>query len=78
MKKIYDVLMARKNDRGEVIKTKEGKKIYDNRGAIIEDDKGYKKLVLNTMHGEVWFYLYESKPKVEEPKGDIDSDLCPF
>ena len=78
MKKLYDVCLPRKNSKGEFVKTKDGKSIYDNRGSIIENDKGYKSLVLNTMYGELWFSLFEAKPKVEEPKGDIDSDDIPF
>lgn len=80
MKKLYDVLLPRKNSKGEFVK-RNGKSVYRNYGAIVENDKGYKSLVLETMHGEVWFSLFESKPKEEkpvEPAGDIDNDYVPF
>lgn len=80
MKKLYDVLLPKKNSKGEIVKTKDGKNVYKNFGAIVENDKGYKSLVIETMHGEVWFTLYESKPKEEKytpPAGDIDDEI-PF
>ena len=80
MKKLYDVLLPKKNSKGEFEK-RNGKSVYKNYGAIVENDKGYKSLVLETMHGEVWFSLFESKPKEEkpaEPAGDIDNDYVPF
>ena len=80
MKRLYDVCLARKNAKGEFVKTKEGKNVYDNHGVIVEDDKGYKSLVLRTFQGEVWFTLFENKPKEQQaqPTGDIDGDDIPF
>lgn len=79
MKRLYDVCLARKNAKGEFIKTKEGKSVYDNHGVVVEDEKGRKSLVLRTFQGDVWFSLFESKPKEQQaqPSGDIDDDI-PF
>ena len=77
MKKLYDVLLPKKNSKGEFVKSN-GKSVYRNYGAIVENDKGYKSLVLETMNGEVWFSLFEAKPKTAEPAGDIDNDYVPF
>lgn len=68
MTKVYDVCLAKKNAKGEYVKTKEGKGVYKNFGSIVKDDKGYLSLVLETMHGDVWFSLFEAKAKTEEPK----------
>lgn len=79
MKKLYDVLLPKKNSKGEFVK-RNGKSVYRNYGAIVENDKGYKSLVIETMHGEVWFSLFEAKAKEEktiEPARDIDDDI-PF
>ena len=63
MKKLYDVCVPRKNSKGEYIKNKDGKNIYDNYGFIAEDDKGFKKLCLKNITGDIWCNLYEIKDK---------------
>lgn len=84
MTKVYDVCLPRKNAKGEYIKNKDGKSIYKNFGSVVKDDKGYLSLVLETMHGDVWFSLFEAKdngfsaPK-QEPATTVElDDSIPF
>ena len=83
MKKVYDVCLAKKNSKGEYVKNKEGKGVYKNFGAIVKDDKGYLNLVLETMHGDVWFTLFEVKENsvgqtVKEEFPEATTDEVPF
>lgn len=83
MKKVYDVCLAKKNSKGEYVKNKEGKCVYKNFGAIVQDDKGYLNLVLETMHGDVWFTLFEVKENsvgqtVKEEFPEVTTDEVPF
>ena len=79
MKKKYDVCLAKKNSKGEYVKNKDGKGVYKNFGAIIEDDNGYLNLVLETMHGDVWFTLFEVKDNQTSSMPEVAStDEVPF
>lgn len=77
MKKVYDVCVAKQNHKGEFVKNKDGKSIYKNIGYIFEDDKGYKKLLLETMNGDVWATLFESKAKDDNGVVGVEDDI-PF
>ena len=61
MTKVYDVCLAKKNAKGEYLKNKDGKSVYENWGSVLKDDKGYLSLVLKTMQGDIWFTLFEAK-----------------
>ena len=83
MKKVYDVCLPKKNSKGEYVKNKDGKGVYKNYGAIVQDDKGYLNLVIETMHGDVWFTLFEVKDNAQqntpEPQpSPVDNDEVPF
>ena len=85
MKKTHNVLLAKKNAKGEYLKNKDGKSLYENFGFIAIDDKGYKKLCLKTFQGDVWFSLFEIKdddknqeqPQQDESNNDLDNEI-PF
>ena len=79
MKKKYDVCLSKKNSKGEYVKNKDGKGVYKNFGAIMEDDNGYLNLVLETMHGDVWFTLFEVKDVPTNSMPEVEStDEVPF